>query len=90
MMRIVTSELLNRIYLAQMLKDGMMMSDRRRDVTDEAIHAVLTHFEKRFKSEGLQEISFKCPSGNNIKLMYLDKKKIAEQMQGEEHEDQKR
>lgn len=67
MQRIVCSALLNKIYLADINKDGITMSSKRRDVTDEAISAVFEHFEGRIKEEGGNEFLFKSKkSGKTI------------------------
>lgn len=63
--KLVNSFMANRIYYADILKDGTMGS-RRVDLTDEAIIAVMTHMSTMherggkagFKVKGLGEIYF--------------------------------
>ena len=64
------------IYYAQILKDGMMSSSNREDVTDDAINAVLTHIMATdgYIADGYGGYGFKSDD-TQVELVAYDKRK---------------
>ena len=65
------------IYYAQILKNGLMSSSNRENVTDDALMAVLQHImcmDEYTERDGFSGYEYKI-CGNNVNLVAYDKSK---------------
>lgn len=66
------------IYYAQILKNGMMSSTNREDITDDALAAVLSHIMdmKEYKdNDGYSGYNYKTNNGEQVLLVAFDRSK---------------
>lgn len=79
MKKLVTSPLSGTIYWATVNESKGWMTGEKKDVTDNAIEAVLDHLliQKGFKDKGFTGYSYKTRSGGNLSICAYDERHIA-------------